>query len=396
MLTVYLDTSDFSYFAKVRQGKGKPEHEVILESLLNFKNTGLVEFRYSFVHMAEFLNTNKDDLKGNLEKGKILEELCEGKVFEFITSIWEAEIVAGINLDKSFLADKVYSDDGCWFPEKEGKDKLEKIITEGKEILKNETSLNRKERRTKLAELRKLDEREMYADGLKRGLVKDRIMKKVLERYINKDIEKKEIIPDLMNKATKPSVLLDENQYSALLRDTFSKIVTHLGINFSELLEELKNSLPAINTQKEKRFFKNQAQEFKFRLTKEFLIKIHTVINKNKFKKNKDGVTQLDLENLSKNPNFEFMPSIFAFNLFISSYINKHGLNRETKNKISDGGDALHCLYAPYSNIFRADRATCNLISGFEKHFNILVVDTLESLPTIIEHALNRAKEFES
>jgi hypothetical protein len=58
------------------------------------------------------------------------------------------------------------------------------------------------------------------------------------------------------------------------------------------------------------------------------------------------------------------------------------------KNKLSDYGDALHSMYLPYVDIFRADAFTAEVIKSLSLPFATKVVDNLADLPSAIEDAL--------
>ncbi len=60
--------------------------------------------------------------------------------------------------------------------------------------------------------------------------------------------------------------------------------------------------------------------------------------------------------------------------------------------KLSDFPDALHAVYAPYVNIFRADSFMAPLISKHAERFGTVVVSNLSLLPDVIGKALAAAE----
>lgn len=52
---IYLDTSDYSRFADIGHHKQSEEIPAILDSLREKKSQGLIEVRFSAIHLVEFL-----------------------------------------------------------------------------------------------------------------------------------------------------------------------------------------------------------------------------------------------------------------------------------------------------------------------------------------------------
>ncbi len=57
--------------------------------------------------------------------------------------------------------------------------------------------------------------------------------------------------------------------------------------------------------------------------------------------------------------------------------------------KDSDFTDAIHSMYAPYVDIFRADSCMAPIVERHVRKFGVDVVQKLRALPSVIESRLN-------
>lgn len=58
----------------------------------------------------------------------------------------------------------------------------------------------------------------------------------------------------------------------------------------------------------------------------------------------------------------------------------------------NDFQDAIHAVYAPYVDVFRADGTTASMLRSHTKHYGTLVVDRLKHLPDAIEQASRKLR----
>jgi len=111
-IAIYLDTSDYSRFADLGR-RDDPDAAQTLELLRDSTSRGLIEVRFSAIHLFEFLkDPSQRDLA--LRKVRIVEELCGDRTFRFFGNVFEIERK---NRDaRVTLRDLVTSDNGEWFP----------------------------------------------------------------------------------------------------------------------------------------------------------------------------------------------------------------------------------------------------------------------------------------
>jgi hypothetical protein len=112
-IRVYLDTSDYSRFADIGY-RDQPGIEGVLTFLREKKAKGIIEIRFSGIHLFEFL---KDPTQNRLalKKVQILEDLCGDAAFRYPSDALRREREA---LSRSAdLWNVTTSDEGEWFPE---------------------------------------------------------------------------------------------------------------------------------------------------------------------------------------------------------------------------------------------------------------------------------------
>lgn len=90
MLTVYLDSSDYSVFADPPAASAVACAE-IFDRLRRYVDQGQIEVRYSAAHVSEICNTSPIHLPNAQRRAEVLDELCRGKCLRFADSIVEDE-----------------------------------------------------------------------------------------------------------------------------------------------------------------------------------------------------------------------------------------------------------------------------------------------------------------
>ncbi|MFY9349364.1 MAG: hypothetical protein WBL20_21255 [Sphingobium sp.] len=162
MLTVYLDTSDYSRFGDVLRGKGDPQTEVLFNKLLTLKEQGFARFGYSMPLLGELLQYDETHAETTIHKAEAVEKLCGKNAFIWPGRLiaWELAIAAAANglLDEPYLK-SAFSENAYWFPNVEDalddlKGGFQRTLDEA---LAEITPVNRKQRRTIEANVRRLN-----------------------------------------------------------------------------------------------------------------------------------------------------------------------------------------------------------------------------------------------
>lgn len=79
MITVYLDTSDYSAFGDVERGIDSEKAQAaapIYQQLLSYKRAGVARFAYSMPILSELLQYNPAHSETSFAKARAVEALC--------------------------------------------------------------------------------------------------------------------------------------------------------------------------------------------------------------------------------------------------------------------------------------------------------------------------------
>lgn len=391
MVTVYLDTSDFSYFADIKMRKGTPENKKILDELLELKSQEKVEFRYSMVHISELLKSSSKYTEENFARGKVMEELCGDKTLISINDLWIQEIInAAKNKfhDQSLSTNNGFhkSDSGLWYPNMVFKNQGDKIINLLKDILKNETSTPRAERRKIQAQFKKSGKKAFYKNAIDHNLVSNELYREAIGKFLRGEIREKEIISYFIKKYTLPSNILVKTDKRDKFEEIFAGPLIKMGNEFMDRVNSFRTEM----SQYDPKLLRQKAK--KSQILKEIkplnLIRLGKALfeydekNQNLFKSS--SVKFSDFKEIIDQEKFELMPSMYAVFRYNKSYIKIHILTDRTP-KLSDSGDTFHFLYAPYVDIFRADKFTKQIAEDLKSSINFNLVEKLKELPSAIK-----------
>lgn len=121
-IQAYLDSSDFSRFGDVLSGRGTPEHREVLEALEHLIDAGVVECRYSYIHIVEAAPTSDEALPRACERALAIERLCGKRTLTPFMCLPIVETMGAIQ-DQSISTvprDRIEfhgrNDMGQWFP----------------------------------------------------------------------------------------------------------------------------------------------------------------------------------------------------------------------------------------------------------------------------------------
>lgn len=108
---VYLDSSDYSVLSD--PARDSPEHREIRERLQSWARAGTVDFRYSQVHLSEMSPTRDDKVDEAVLRVGLLSDLCKQRCF---IGYWEVLQLEGQRLTKNRPSmGTVLSNHGDWF-----------------------------------------------------------------------------------------------------------------------------------------------------------------------------------------------------------------------------------------------------------------------------------------
>ena len=235
--------------------------------------------------------------------------------------------------------------------------------------------------------------KKVYSKAIEDNLPIDPITKKAIQNFVDGFIPESKIVDEVVKDLARPSNILSRYPRTEGFGNSLSNEISKLGRFFNEVIDLFRKQIDELVGIENKNKIKNGIDLEMKSIKPNLVFKIfQSETEKDKlniFKKNR--ISLKDCYALSEIKSFEYMPSIQAYYLFISNYFRGHALTAR-KVKISDSGDAYHCLYAPYTDIFRADKYTSELIKEFETTFNIVIVNKLENLQEKIKDLLKTRK----
>jgi hypothetical protein len=374
-LRIYLDTSDYSCFADIGY-RNEPGLDDILNFLREKKEQGLIEVRFSAIHLFEFLKDPSQRALA-LRKVQIMEELCGDRAFRFFTDVLEQEREAlRLGADPASL---VISDEGDWFPSTESDDSF-KLDTIFPGLLERFPMFGAEQ-------LRAMLKSPEAAAFLKQNMPKELPLANVygsdfLDRFLS-GVSGQEITREAIRGFVKPSIFIEHYLEGQPAAQRF------FG-GLARLEQQLHGTLV-------------QVQE-KLKPHVEFLLGLDPDIVKRtrQFVKrlgmSGSSASYLELEKLPKHlqeavGQDRFLKEVPAlsthFNVlaaYMRDIIYPSPVLPEIKE--SDAGDILHATYLPYVDLYRTDGRFGALMNSVPKPSTVKVIPKLRQLPEAIEKAL--------
>lgn len=372
-LRIYLDTSDYSRFADIGRLK-EPRIEATLDFLREKKSQGVIEIRFSAIHLFEFL---KDPSKRTLalRKVQMIEELCGELAFRYITDVFDAER-NGLSSDGELLR-LVASDDGQWFPSE-----FEGISIDLDMILDGLSEKLPLFPRSQLEELI-----QQAAGYLKTELPKQIPLANVyegdlFERLLSRRTSGSEISREVAKGFAKPAVLIGHYlEGNAAAQRLFGNLAA-VEENFHKGLNRTRDRL------KEHYKFLRGLGKDTVKEARQFVRKLALEVSPPYL-----GVDKLptDLqEALGRDRFLEELPALSThinlMNYYFRDIIYPSDVMPEIKE--SDVADILHATYLPYVDLYRTDGRFGGLMARLPKPKGVRVVPNLLQLPEAIETEL--------
>lgn len=372
-----MDTSDYSRFADIGY-RNEPGLTDILEFLREKKAQGLIEVRFSAIHLFEFL---KDPSQRTLalRKVQIMEELCGDLAFRYVGDVFDAEHDAFRS-----AADPeptVISDDGEWFPTITLDDsfKLDTILP----------SLQEKFPMLSAAQIRALIESPEAAAFLKENMSRELPLANVygsslFDRFLSSSVSGQEMSREMMKGFAKPSILighyLNGNPKAHTFFSSLASMERQLHGQFVQIRDGLRPHI-----------------EFVLGLGKDVAKKTRQAVQQNSSEfpapyLRLDELPEQLRESIKQGRFLKELPAISTHCNLLSAYakdiISPSSSMPEIKE--SDPADILHATYFPYVDLYRTDGRFSSLVSGLPKPSRVKVVPKLHQLPEAIENGLDK------
>lgn len=359
-LSIYLDSSDFSYLSNP---VGDQEKKFAIKNKLKvWVDAGKIEIRYSMTHIMEALPTQERAVELGRQRLSCIQELCGKKVLlDQITLI--------TNEFSPQKQQSVVNDNGCWFP-------LLEFLDELSDQDEKAATLNRKERRILAAELRKSKGDLDFAREREKLMEQFPITRsgasKILRNPNNSMVLKNVMIESLSDLPN----LFSWHEEHWQMQTEFSNILRESGVGIRDIFNDAARELKAYYEEQQ---VLGEADKVVDQKIKGFLQNL------------KSNALRDLVESLSE----ELAPPLEPFAigkdttpmLLILSNLMMHHIQssviprqRSRAPKSSDLGDVMHALYLPYVDFFRADAATAHAIASQRFGFDAQIVTSLDEL----------------
>lgn len=377
-LCIYLDTSDYSRFADISY-RNEPGLADILTFLREKKEQGLVEFRFSVVHLFEFL---KDPSRRELalRKVQIMEELCGGQAFRHFSDVFDLEREA--LRSEADPAPLVVSDEGEWYPSVEQDDddsfSLDALIRRLQESFPALPA----------AELRGLIKNPEAAAFVKDGMSKrfplaDLYESNLLDRFFASEVPGNLLARELIKAFARPSVFLNHYLEGNPKAQEVFKALPRLEKNLHGKLVQAQEGLKA-----HVKLVLGLEQE-DIKEVRRYVKKLSLVDSSAPYLEIDELPTNLQRA-LERNLFLKELPALSTHFHLLTAYLRDLIYPSPVLPEIkeSDVGDILHATYLPYVDIYRTDGRFGALMNNVPRPITVKVVSKLHQLPKAIDERL--------
>jgi hypothetical protein len=377
-IRIYLDTSDYSRFADIgyREEPGIP---AILDFLREKKSQGLIEIRFSAVHLFEFLK-DPSQRELALRKTEVVEELCGDLAFRYFTDVFDREREAlRSGADPEPL---VTSDEGEWFPNValDGSFHRDAIIPN---LLNKFPSLGRSQIEALLQDPRAAA---FFKEHMSRQMPLEGIYNSdLLDRFLSDKTEPQKMSQEVMKGFAKPRILIGhylEGNTNAL--EFFSNLsvmerkIYENTVRSRDVLKEHVNLVLSLGedvTEKVRQYVRN----------------IESSVASASYL----GLDELPAglrDSVGRGRFLSELPAVSTHCNLLNAYVRDIIYPSEVMPKIkeSDPADILHATYLPYVDLYRTDGRFSSLVERLPKPPGVTVVHKLRQLTDAIEKALTR------
>lgn len=115
-IQVYLDSSDYSILSDPKSEDKKIEQTKA--QLLSFLDRGVIEIRFSGIHILEMAHTSLKNRDLALKRFKVLEELCRNKALLYVSEMENIELATVAKGQINSLdVQTIANDEGKWCPD---------------------------------------------------------------------------------------------------------------------------------------------------------------------------------------------------------------------------------------------------------------------------------------
>jgi hypothetical protein len=381
-LQVYLDSSDFSVLSE-------PEHSDLLAWLVDASRAKRVEFRFSIVHILEGAAAGREYLSASKGRFTNIATLCGNNCMIPPYEVMRRELVGPSPWSP-------IRNDGEWFPFPETMNLELPKIAELFEGLMRDQNLSRQQRRllkkqlfdangNPTAELFQMidgDQRSFIADFMQRYPLSERAIRLVINAVFRG--ESKNVLEIELKKSV--SAISAFHDWHTKRWDDMNPIISWLrrhGSSMGEMLHSWRTKFQDhIEEGKRLGVSHREMEGLVAKLNSDLKIRIpKEVVN---------GICDVPSDAVPLN--WENTPGVLIFsgiavNLTQNSVT---ALKHPRSPRVSDFGDMLHAVYAPYVDVFRTDAFAAAQLKRVIRGAKVEIVSNMINLKGAIEAGLVR------
>lgn len=405
MITVYLDSQDYSILTDQKQLT--PELNAVRDRLLTYSRSGLVRFFFSGVVVCEAVPLTPDSVTLAAQKADFLGDLCGENALVSLDKLISREIL--VLLGKAEPPVDAVDPEGNWFPEMGPPDKEGDVWQRMEFLLNEDLKLNGMTRQQRRAMNRKFvkngrprpefqalldqqDGREISAAFVAQYPMRPEHANLMSEYALGRASEE-QFMEALTGSLRDPRWMMRWFATNHSLASPISDIVRKPGREFGELLRTLvkvsfdyTNKLIALNPADHNPSGRHGE------LSKEWTdFQDRQILSITRMLSSRwcnTEITDVNIEDV----NSSCRGLVTTLRSLYSSVWENVGGGRKEAPSDSQFVDALHALYAPYVDVFRADRfMSPHIERQVTRKDGTTVVAKLQQLPEAIEKRLSES-----
>lgn len=379
MITAYLDSNDYSRLGQRRD----TDLAEIWRRLESAAESGRARFVFSAAHLSEMAPTELAYLSSAEDRTDALVALCKRNALISFDRLIEQELTRLARVDAPEV--QAFSEDGTWFPEV-GADLLKPVDLAG--MIRDKIGIAFDQGMLS-SDQRELAERTMFSDGrlnpeliallrtTAAGSELDRILEQLPMRPENMQVMWEYVLGNATQAEAEAAFLESLRDPRWMMRwfeqhyekmSQLSRWFRRPAENMVRTLEEVVAKAQAIPAEQFKHEFPRLEEGMLLGVANEVLHEAHP---------HAPACTRFEYV-------CERSPGL-ATTLHVTMDIMKDALTaRPRQLKRSDFLDAVHAMYAPYVDVFRADTYMATKIAPHVRTYGTTVVSRLEEMPSVL------------
>ncbi|NIE63175.1 hypothetical protein [Burkholderia sp. Ax-1719] len=389
-LIVYLDSSDFSTLSDV--ARQTPEILAIRETLLEQSRSGKVVFAFSGVHLSEMSPMGATFTPSAVGRTNLLVELCQRNAFISIDRLLDAEIARLYKSDSGFICP--LTTDATWFPELTGfmtpvnwAETVRTMLTSVQDQAVNRAQRRKLQRKlgngapsSKFHRLMSTSSHEALTAIMQQYPMR-REDALTLQAYIHGTASAEAAEAAFLASLRDPSWIM---KWFAEHHDELSPVMQWLRSASAELVAKMGDIVK----------FAEKQRQLHPEVVGEFLKQKWWKGEQDKLLTNLAvrlaGVSR-EAHSFSADDVDLKCPGLACMTRTLHSVLWDAVATTPRSLKHSDAVDAMHAIYAPYCDLFRADRYMAPHIQRQVNRLGVRVVSRLSEIPPLINEHIQSA-----